>query len=100
MFSHIVIFWTKPDQPQAAEALIAGARRYLAQAPGIVHFHVGAMARSQRPVVDQSYQVGLNIVFQDKAAQDAYQDHPQHHEFVERIFKSNCKKVVVYDFQD
>jgi hypothetical protein len=99
MFSHVVMFWTDPAKPGAADDLIAGARKYLTQAPGIVHFHVGRMVPSHRPVVDQSYQVGLNIVFRDKASQDAYQDHPQHLEFVEKVFKPTCTKVVVYDFE-
>jgi hypothetical protein len=99
MFSHVVLFWTEPSKPGATEDLIAGARKYLAPIPGIVHFHVGRMAPSHRPVVDQSYQVGLNVVFVDKAAQDNYQAHPLHVEFVEKVFKPNCKKVVVYDFE-
>ena len=99
MFSHVVIFWTDPKKPQAADDLLAGARKYLKQAPGILHFHVGRMAPSHRPVVDQSYQVALNVVFEDKQAQDDYQNHPAHLEFVEKVFKPNCVKVVVYDFE-
>jgi len=99
MFSHVVIFWTDPAHPRAAEELIAGANKYLAPLPGIVHFHIGKMARSQRPVVDQTYQVALNVVFDSKHAQDDYQVHPLHLEFVERVFKPVCRKVVVYDFE-
>lgn len=99
MFSHVVIFWTDPGKPGAAEELMAGARKYLAGIPGIVHFHVGKMVGSHRPVVDQSYQVALNLTFTDKAAQDTYQDHPQHLEFVAKAFKPNCLKVLVYDFE-
>lgn len=99
MFSHVVIFWTDVANPKAADELIAGAKKYLAPIPGIVHFHVGKMAPSPRPVVDQSYQVALNVVFADKKAQDDYQIHPLHLEFVEKVFKPCCKRVVVYDFE-
>jgi hypothetical protein len=99
MFSHVVIFWTDPGNPKAADELIAGARKYLAHVPGVLSFHVGRMASSHRPVVDQTYQVGLNLQFATKQAQDEYQDHPQHLEFVEKIFKKVCQKVVVYDFE-
>ena len=99
MFSHVVIFWTDPKKPGAADNLVAGAKKYLAGLPGILHFHVGKMVPSHRPVVDQSYQVALNIVFTDKQAQDIYQDHPVHKEFVENSFKPNCIKVVIYDFE-
>ena len=99
MFSHIVIFWTDPTQPDAIDKLIAGANKYLKDIPGLVHFHVGRMATSQRPVVDQTYQVALNTVFTNKQAQDDYQIHPQHIEFVEKVFQQVCKQVRVYDFE-
>lgn len=99
MFSHVVIFWTKAENPRAAEELVSGMHRYLKPIPGILHFHVGTMVPSARPVVDQSYQVALNVVFPDKTTQDAYQVHPLHLEFVEKVFKPNCSKVVVYDFE-
>ena len=96
--SHIVVFWTDPTKPGAADALVAGAQKYLKDIPGLVQFHVGKMVTSERPVVDQTYQVALNTVFTDKQAQDDYQVHPQHIEFVEKVFKPNCTKVVIYDF--
>jgi len=99
MFSHIVIFWTDPDNPKAPDELVAGANKYLKGIPGILHFHVGKMASSHRSVVDQTYQVALNVVFADKKSQDDYQVHPLHIEFVEKVFKPVCKKVVVYDFE-
>lgn len=99
MFSHVVIFWTDPQKPSAADELIAGAEKYLRPIPGVLHFHVGRMAKSQRPVVDQSYQVALNIVFPSKQAQDDYQVHPMHIDFVEKVFKRVCQRVVVYDFE-
>src|SRR5581483_4129446 len=99
MFSHVVIFWTDPANPKAADELAAGAEKYLRPIPGVLHFHIGRMATSTRPVVDQSYQVALNLVFPSKQAQDEYQTHPMHVEFVEKVFKPRCKKVVVYDFE-
>ncbi len=99
MFSHVVIFWTKTDQPDSAAALIAGAEQYLKPIPGVLSFHIGRMVPSHRPVVEQSYQVALNLVFPDKKAQDNYQVHPLHLEFVEKSFKLNCARCVVYDFE-
>ncbi len=98
MFSHVVIFWTDPANPTAADELLAGCETYLRPIPGVLTFHAGKMVGSHRPVVDQSYQVALNLVFPSKQAQDEYQVHPMHLEFVEKVFKRVCKKVVVYDF--
>ncbi len=99
MFSHVVIFWTDPAQPNAVAELMAGAEKYLKPIPGVLQFHIGRMAGSPRRVVDQTYQVALNIVFPTQQAQDDYQAHPQHVEFVEKVFKRVCEKVVVYDFE-
>jgi hypothetical protein len=99
MFSHVVIFWTDPAKPNAAEEVIAGAHKLLKSIPGLTSFHIGKMVGSQRPVVDQSYQVALNTVFTSQQAQDDYQVHPQHLEFVAHCVKPLVKKVVVYDFE-
>ncbi len=99
MFSHVVIFWTDPNLPKAADNVIEGAQKYLRGIPGALHFHVGKMVKSPRPVVEQSYQVALNIMFPNKATQDAYQVHPQHVEFVEKVLRPVARKIVVYDFE-
>ncbi|MBM3880296.1 MAG: Dabb family protein [Verrucomicrobia bacterium] len=99
MFSHVVIFWTKPGVSRAVEDLLDGAERYLRPIPGMLHFHVGKMVASPRGVVDQTYQVALNISFPAKKAHDQYQAHPLHLEFIEKVFERCCKAVVVYDFE-
>ena len=99
MFSHVVIFWTDPNNPNAADELVAGAEKYLKGIPGIVNFHVGKMAPSHRPVVDKTYQVALNTTFASKQAQDDYQVHPLHAEFLEKVFRPRVKKVAVFDFE-
>jgi hypothetical protein len=99
MFSHVVIFWTDASKPEAADAVVAGGNKFLRNVPGVVSFHIGKMVGSQRPVVDQSYQVALNTVFVNKQAQDEYQTHPQHLEFIAQCVKPYVKKVLVYDFE-
>ncbi len=99
MYSHVVIFWTDPNNPNAADEMMAGAEKYLRPIPGILHFHVGKMARSERPVVDQSYQVALVITFKDRQAEADYQKHPSHLEFTDKIFWPRNKKFVIYDFE-
>jgi hypothetical protein len=99
MFSHIVIFWTDPAKPGAVDEVIAGANKYLKTIPGLTHFHIGKMIGSTRPVVDQTYQVALNLTFPGKEAEQAYQVHPQHLEFVAHCVKPFVKKVTVYDFE-
>ena len=99
MFSHIVVFWTVPLNRGAADELLAGANKLLKNIPGVLQFHAGKMVQSRRSVVEQRYQVALNLTFADKQAERAYQAHPQHAEFVEKYVKRLVKKVVVYDFE-
>ena len=99
MFSHVVIFWTRPENQNATAELLAGAEKYLRPIPGLLSFHVGKMVPSHRPVVDQSYQVALNLTFANKRAQDDYQVHPMHLDFVENVFKPCCSRAVIYDFE-
>jgi hypothetical protein len=98
MFSHVVIFWTDPAIPTAADELLAGTKM-LKGIPGVQQLHSGKMAPSHRPVVDQTYQVGLNVIFTSKEAEREYQAHPIHLEFVEKYAKRLVKKLVVYDFE-
>ena len=99
MFSHIVVFWTDPAQPDAADKLIAGAEQLLNPIPGVLQFHAGTMSPSHRPVVEQSYQVALNVIFPDKQAEQDYQSHPLHQEFIAQCVKPLVKRIVVYDFE-
>ena len=99
MFSHIVVFWTDQANPKAADELLAGANQLLKNIPGVAQFHIGRMVASPRPVVEQSYQVALNLTFPSQPALAAYQIHPQHVEYVEKYVKRLTKKIVVYDFE-
>lgn len=98
MFSHVVIFWTRPEAPSSADALIAGAEKYLRDIPGVTSFHAGKMVPSHRPVVESSYQVALNVQFASKSDQDAYQVHPRHLAFVDAM-SPLWHRVAVYDFE-
>jgi hypothetical protein len=98
MFSHIVTFYTDPAQPNAIDDLIAGCNTYLRDIPGVVHFQVGQMVPSPRPVVNQAYQVGLNLVLDSIESERAYQTHPRHLEFIEKVFKPCCLKAEIFDF--
>ena len=98
-FNHVVIFFTDPANPKAADELLAGIEKFLRPIPGVLHFSAGKMVPSHRPVVAQNYQVALNVVFPSKQAQDDYQVHPMHLEFVNTVFKKCGSKVVVYDFE-
>lgn len=100
MLSHVVVFWTKPDVPDAADKMLAGMDKYLKPIPGVIGYHAGRMVPSERPVVEQSYSVAVIVQLESKEAEGVYQKHPLHLEFIEKILKPNFEKVVIYDFAD
>ena len=99
MFSHIVIFWTKPDQPNAVDALITGAEQHLKRIPGVLVFHVGRMVTDGRPRIESSYQVALTTVFASRQAREQYRAHPAHEQFKQEVYTPNCARCLIYDFE-
>jgi len=93
-FTHHVHFWLK-DKADTAK-LIEGLYS-LVPIKSIRDIHIGVPADTTRDVIDRSYDVSLLILFDDKAAQDAYQDDPIHLLFVDNYAKPLAAKVVVQD---
>ncbi len=96
MFVHTVYFWLKEkDNDQARQALHEGLKE-LATIEEIQTAYVGAPATTRRPVIDHTYDFSITFVFPDKAAQDIYQDHPDHHKFIDAC-SHLWDRVQIYD---
>lgn len=96
MFLHSVYFWlSNPESADDRAALQAGVES-LRGISAIQTAYVGVPAQTRRPVIDHSYDLSLVLVFADKAAHDAYQDHPVHLEFVAEC-KHLWSQVKIYD---
>jgi len=99
MFVHTVYFYLKPNTPPSAvDKLENDCRSYLEKIPGVRHLWVGRPAQTPRPVVDNSYGIGLTVVLDDLAAHDVYQSHPLHLDFISQN-KDHWHRVQVYDFK-
>lgn len=97
MLAHIVYFTLKDSSPAAKQNLIDSCKKYLTDHPGTVYFGVGTRtADLNREVNDKEFDVGLHVVFQNRAAQDQYQTAPRHVQFIEEN-KPNWAKVRVFD---
>ena len=98
MFVHTVYFWVNPGVGQEAVAAMArDCRELLGKMPMVKHLWAGVPAGTQRPVVDNSYALGLTVILDDSTGHDAYQAHPQHKEFIAR-HKQHWSRIQVYDF--
>jgi len=95
---HIVICWLKqPGNTQARKELIEVSRD-LISIPGTVSVSAGEVLLSERPVVDDSFDVGIVITFETAEAMQAYLIHPQHKKAVEETIRPLVERFIVYDF--
>ena len=95
--AHNVFFTLKDKSPGRVEELVAACKEFLNVQPGILFFAAGPIcAELDRDVNDRDWDVGLHLVFVDKAAHDAYQDDTTHNQFVATM-KYNWAKVRVFD---
>ena len=95
---HIVLVWLKrPGNAADRATVIATAKKFQAEIRQIQHLSVGSAVPSDRPVVDDSFDIGLVMRFASKADMDAYEKHPVHVKAVKEVLAPIAKKLLVYD---
>lgn len=94
---HTVYFWYKEGLSEENKKIFQNAVQKLGTVPSIHTYYYGPPAPTEaRGVVDNSYDMALNVFFKDVEAQNAYQVDPIHLAFVEQC-KDFWEKVIVYD---
>jgi quinol monooxygenase YgiN len=82
MLAHAVYFSLHDRSAEARARLVASCREHLTQHPGTVFFAAGTVADYDRHVNDRDFDVALLIVFDSRAAHDAYQTAERHQRFI------------------
>lgn len=100
MLAHNVYFTLKDSSASARSRLVESCRTYLTDHPGTLFFGVGTVVDDlARPVNVRDWDVGLTVVFEDRAAHDAYQVSERHQTFISENSES-WAQVRVFDSQD
>jgi hypothetical protein len=94
---HVVLMWLKRPGNLEDKLALAKAARELRAIPGTVIFDHGTALKSDRPVVDDSFDFALISRFQSSEALHAYETHPLHVQKVNEVIKPLSKKILVYD---
>jgi hypothetical protein len=95
--AHDVYFTLHDASPAARQKLVDACRLYLSGHEGSVFFAAGVREEEMaRDVNDRGFDVSLHVYFRDKAAHDAYQEHPRHKQFIAEM-SANWKTVRVFD---
>ncbi len=96
MMIHSVYFWLKEEaKSQRAEFETALADLVKIDVIGEAHYGTPA-GTAERPVTDHSFDYSLILQFPSQAEHDVYQDHADHHVFVNQC-KDMWERVLVMD---
>lgn len=95
---HTVYIWLKrPGNARDRSALVA-ATEELRQSTGLIRaFHHGRPVPSDRPVVDDTFDLAIIMRFDNRRALAAFEKHPAHRRAKKEILQPLARKVLVYD---
>ena len=97
---HVVLVWLKEAGNPDHRARIIDATRNFSTITGVEEIRVGEPIPNPRPSADDSFDIGLYIVFSSKAALESYLNDPAHREAQQSILRPLVERVLVYDFVD
>lgn len=93
----MVYFTLKEPSAEACQKLIDSCHHYLPGHDGIVFFAAGTHTPDlDRPVNDHDFHVTANVVFESRAAHDAYQVSEKHLAFI-AANKDSWQQIRVFD---
>jgi hypothetical protein len=91
---HTVVFTPSHPEGSPAEAAFLAAARALSAIPGVEAFE---LLRETSP--KNSYRFGISMEFADRAAYDAYNEHPDHVRFVQERWLAEVQNFLEVDYE-
>ena len=97
---HVVLCWLKePGNAEHRNQIIEISKTFR-KIPGVLEVRVGRVIKSDRAIVDDSFDVGILVVVPDAKRLQEYLNHPIHQNAKRDILLPLGEKVLVYDFQE
>jgi Stress responsive A/B Barrel Domain len=94
---HVVLMWQKHPGNSADRQALLKACAELRGISGIQFLDTGTALASERPIVDDSFDIGLIVRFDSEKSLHAYETSPLHLKKVNEVLKPLTKKIVAYD---
>ena len=102
MIAHVVLFRAKPTLDAGERSGLADSfTRAIEHIPGVRRARVGKRVRTGRPyeqLMSEDYTHAAVIEFDDRAALQAYLEHPAHQTLASRFFES-FEAALIYDYE-
>jgi Stress responsive A/B Barrel Domain len=97
--THVVIAWLKPEfRTEEYINKLLQANERLREIPQVQSLQTGTARKSERKMVDDSFDFGNAMTFNSKQDMQDYLVHPIHVEFIDTYIKGKAEKVTVFDF--
>ena len=94
---HIVLVWLKRPGDAQDRQKLRDAADDLRSIPGLRFLDHGTALASDRPVVDDSFDVGFVMRFDSAAALQAYETNSLHVQKVKEVLRPLSRKILVHD---
>ncbi len=94
---HVVLMWQKNPGNLKDRKQITDSIERLKVIEGMTILDYGTAVASERPVVDDSFDIGLVVRFKHVDALHAYETDPRHMKEVKGVLRPLTKKILVYD---
>lgn len=96
---HVVLVWLKQPANKEHIQQVIEASNQLKEIQYIQEMRIGKSIPSDRTIVDDSFDVGLYMIFLNQEDMQRYLDHPDHKNAVKTVLKPLASKIQVYDFE-
>lgn len=96
--THIVLCWLKEPGNKSQQQAIIEMTESFNRIPSVLDARAGSPIMSDRPIVDDSFDVGIVVKVRDEAGLQAYLDHPIHLNAKKEVLLPLVDRVLVYDF--
>lgn len=97
--NHTVLFWFKTPGDATTRAQLVTAAESFRTIPGVLDMQYGQTLSSDRPVVDDSFDLAVVVTLRNESALEAYLAHPVHQAAVAATVKPLVERFQVYDFR-
>ena len=98
--NHIVLCWLKEPGNETHRREIVERSKSFREMPGVLEVRVGSVVPSERPIVDDSFDVAISMTFANAVDMNLYLGNPAHKKAVAEVMQPLVKKMVVYDFEE
>lgn len=98
--SHVAFVWLKRPGNVADQQLLIRASKRFREIRGVVRVDAGTGMQITRPGIEQSFDVGVVIVFRDRGALENFEKTPRHLAAIREVMQPLAKRYVIYNFSN